>query len=157
MAVNKLIHEQGKYLDVTPFHGKYCTINMIGQDVGYARVGIISSGREFILFQFRGRRGLAAKAYVKDITEVRMTPRLLKKEPELVVEDWDEEVNPFCYFAGERCDIHMHQTRLFEATPGFFKAKILYVDQQNYLIRIKENSRQFNVQIPMICGIMEST
>ena len=38
-----------------------------------------------------------------------------------------------------------------------FKAKILYVDQQNYLIRIKENSRQFNVQIPMICGIMEST
>ena len=34
MAANKLIHEQGKYLDVTPFHGKYCTINMIGQDVG---------------------------------------------------------------------------------------------------------------------------
>ena len=57
MAANKLIHEQGKYLDVTPFHGKYCTINMIGQDVGYARVGIISSGREFILFQFRGRGG----------------------------------------------------------------------------------------------------
>ena len=157
MAANKIVREQGKYLDVTPFHGKYCTINMLGQDVGYARVGIISSGRDFILFQFHGRRGLAAKAFVKDITEVRMPGRAMKKETELVVEDWDEDVNPFCYFVGERCDIHMHQTRMFEATPGFFKAKILYVDSQNQLIRIKENSKQFNVQIPMICGIMESS
>ena len=92
MAANKIVREQGKYLDVTPFHGKYCTINMTGQDVGYARVGIISSGRDFILFQFHGRRGLAAKAFIKDITEVRMTERMLKKEPELVVEEWDEDV-----------------------------------------------------------------
>ena len=157
MAANKIVREQGKYLDVTPFHGKYCTINMLGQDVGYARVGIISSGKDFILFQFRGKRGLAAKAFVKDITEVKISERALKKETELVVEEWDEDVNPFCYFVGERCDIHMHQTRMFEATPGFFKAKILYVDNQYQLIRIKENSKQFNVQIPMICGIMESS
>lgn len=156
MAGNKLIHEPGKELDVTSFHGKYCTITMLGQDVGYARVGIISSGKDYILFQFRGRKGLAAKAYIKSIEEVKMTARMLKKETELVAEDWDDDVNPFCYFVGERCDIHMHQTRMFEATPGFFGAKVLYVDDPNSLIRIKENSKQFNVRIPMICGIMES-
>ena len=157
MAANKIVHEKAMYFDVTPFHGKYCTINLVGQDVGYARVGIISSGKEYILFQFRGKRGLVPKAYIKDIVEVRMTERRLRKETELIVEEWDEDVNPFCYFVGERCDIHMHQTRMFEATPGFFGAKVLYVDEQNQLIRIKENSKQFNVRIPMICGIMESS
>lgn len=156
MAANKLVHEPGREFDCTSLHGKYCTITMIGQDVGYARVGIISSGRDYILFQFRGKRGLAAKAYVKHIVEVKMTERMLKKETELVVEEWDEEVNPFCYFVGERCDLHVHQTRMFEAAPGFFAAKILYVDDRNGLIRIKENSKQFNVKQHMICGIMES-
>ncbi|MCD8132725.1 MAG: hypothetical protein LUE19_02590 [Clostridiales bacterium] len=156
MAEKKWIHESGKDFDCTALHGKYCTINMVGQDVGYARVGIVSSGPQYLLFQFRGKRGLAAKAFIKDITEVKMTERKLKKETELIVEDWDEDVNPFCYFVGDRCDIHMHQTRLFEATPGFFGAKLLYVDSQNQLIRIKENSKQFNVSISMICGIMQS-
>ncbi len=156
MAANKLIHESGVPFDCRAFHGKYANIDMTGQDVGYARVGIISSGKDFILFQFRGKRGLAAKAYTKSLTEVKMTERKLRKETELIVEDWDEEVNPFCYFVGDRCDIHMHQTRMFEATPGFFGAKILYVDQQNGLIRIKENSKQFNVSISMICGIMQT-
>ncbi|MCD8217337.1 MAG: hypothetical protein LUD01_04720 [Clostridiales bacterium] len=156
MAANRIMHESGKAFDCSPFHGKYATIDMTGQDVGYARVGIVSSGRDYILFQFRGKRGLAAKAYIKSLTEVRMTERMLRKETELKTEDWDEEVNPFCYFVGERCDIHMHQTRMFEATPGFFGAKILYVDQQNGLIRIKENSKQFNVSMSMICGIMQT-
>ncbi len=155
--VNKLIREPGQPFDCTAFHGKYCTISMVGQDVGYARVGIISSGENYILFQFRGKRGLANKLFIKDITEVRMTERMLKKESPLVVEEWDEDVNPYCYFVGDRCDIHLHQTRLFEATPGFFGAKILYVDGQNQLIRIKENSKQFNVSLARICGIMQST
>ncbi|MCD8366008.1 MAG: hypothetical protein LUC83_09440 [Clostridiales bacterium] len=157
MAANRIIHEQGEIFDCSSFHGKYATIDMTGQDVGYARVGIISSGKDYILFQFRGRRGLAAKAYVRSLTEVKLTERMRKKETELITENWDEDVNPFCYFVGDRCDIHMHQTRMFEATPGFFGAKILYVDQQNSLIRIKENSKQFNVSIPMICGIMQTT
>jgi len=156
MAANRIMHESGMPFDCSSFHGKYVTIDMTGQDVGYARVGIVSSGKDYLLFQFRGKRGLAAKTYIKSLTEVRMTERMLRKETDLVVEDWDEEVNPFCYFVGERCDIHMHQTRMFEATPGFFGAKILYVDQQNGLIRIKENSKQFNVSISMICGIMQT-
>ncbi len=156
MAANKWIHEAGEKFDCTPIHGKYCTINMAGQDVGYARVGVISSGPGYILFQFRGKKGLAATNYITDIVEVRMTDRMLEKEGELVVEDWDYDTNPFRRFVGIRCDIHMHQTRMFEATPGFFGAKILYVDEQNQLIRIRENTSQFNVSIPMICGIMES-
>ena len=43
MAANKIVHEPGKYFDCTSMHGKWCTITMVGQDVGYARVGIISS------------------------------------------------------------------------------------------------------------------
>lgn len=155
MAANRLVHESGKEFDCSSFHGRYCTITMTGQDVGYARVGIISSDSQYILFQFRGKRGLAAKRYIRDITEVRMTERMLKKETELVVEDWNDAIHPFSYFVGERCDIHMHQTRMFEATPGFFGAKILSVDEANHLIRIRENSRQFQVRIPMICGIMQ--
>ncbi|MCC8017046.1 MAG: hypothetical protein LUC32_06370 [Clostridiales bacterium] len=156
MAANKRVHEPGKEFDCSGFHGKYATINMSGQDVGYARVGIIWSDRNYILFQFRGRYGLANKAYVKDITEVRMTERMLRKETPLEVCPWSEHFNPYLRFVGQRCDIHMHQTRMFEASPGFFGAKILYLDRENGLIRIKENSKQFNVSIAMICGIMES-
>ncbi len=157
MAAKKWIHESGKKFDCTPLIGKYCTINMTGQDVGYARVGVISAGPEYILFQFRGRKGLAAIHFITDIAEVKLTDRMLGKEGELVTEDWDFSVNPFRRFVGIRCDIHMHQTRMFEATPGFFEAKVLYVDEKNQLIRIRENSNQFNVSIPMICGIMETT
>ncbi len=156
MNKNKLVHTADTYFDCTDFHGKYATINMTGQDVGYARVGIVSSGKDFILFQFRGRRGLAAKTYITDMREVKMTPRALKKETPLTVEPWDEDVHPFCFFVGERCDIQLHQTRMFEAVPGFFGARILYVDQQNGLIRIKENGKQFNVSIARICGLMQS-
>ncbi len=155
MAADRLVHVSGKEFDCSSFHGRYCTINMTGQDVGYARVGIVSSNPQYILFQFRGKRGLAAKPFIKDIKEVKMTERMLRKETELIPEEWDEDVNPFCRFVGERCDIHMHQTRMFEATPGFFGAKILYVDERNHLIRIKENSKRFNVSISMICGIMQ--
>ncbi len=158
MAAKKWIHESGKNFDCTPIHGKYCTINMTGQDVGYARVGVVSSGPRFILFRFRGRQGLAAKVYITDIVEVKMTERMKKKEgEELIAEEWDEQINPFRRFVGQRCDIHMHQTRLFEATPGFFGAKVLSVDDMNQLIRIRDNDRQLNISIPMICGIMEST
>lgn len=155
MAVTKLVHEADKEFDCSLLHGKYATITMHGQDVGYARVGIVSSGGNYVLFRFRGRLGVAYKPYIKDITEVRMTERMLKKEPPFSVEAWDPELNPYFRFVGLRCDIHLHQTRMFEATPGFFRAKILYVDEQNGLIRIKENSKQFNVKMHMICGMLE--
>ena len=38
MAANKLVREPGKYFDCTSMHGKWCTITLVGQDVGYARV-----------------------------------------------------------------------------------------------------------------------
>ncbi len=157
MAAKRWIRESGKEFDCTPLIGKYCTINMTGQDVGYARVGVISAGPGYILFQFRGKKGLAPIQYITDIVEVKMTERMLGKETELVTEDWDFSENPFRRFVGIRCDIHLHQTRLFEATPGYFGAKVLYVDERNQLIRIRENGKQFNVSIPMICGIMETT
>lgn len=154
MAVNKIVHEPGIYFDCTPMHGRWCTITLVGQDVGYARVGIISSGRDYILFQYREKKGLVAKAYVKHIVEVKMNERKLKKEQELVVQEWDEDVNPFCYFMGKRCDIHVHQTRLFEASPGFFHAKIMFVGEN--IIRIQENSKDYNLNQYMICGMLES-
>ena len=83
-----------------------------------------------------------------------MNERKLRKQQELVVEEWDEDVNPFCYFVGKRVDIHVHQTRLFEASPGFFHAKILFVGEN--IIRIQENSKEYNVNQYMICGMMES-
>lgn len=98
MAANKLVREPGKYFDCTSMHGKWCTITLVGQDVGYARVGIISSGKDYILFQFRDKKGLVAKAYVKHIVEIKMNERKLKKEQELVVRDWEDGVNPFTYF-----------------------------------------------------------
>ena len=154
MAVNKIVHEPGKYFDCTSMQGKWCTSTMVGQDVGYARVGIISSGRDYILFQFRDKTGLVAKAYVKHIVEVKMNERKLKKEQELVVREWDDSVNPFTYFLDKRCDIHVHQTRLFEASPGFFHAKIMFVGEN--IIRIHENSKDYNLNQFMICGMMES-
>lgn len=117
-------------------------------------VGIISSGRDYILFQFRDKKGLVAKAYVKHIVEVKMNERKLKKEQELVVREWDDSVNPFTYFLDKRCDIHVHQTRLFEASPGFFHAKIMFVGEN--IIRIHENSKDYNLNQFMICGMMES-
>ncbi len=136
-----------------------CMVNgvrshLVGQDVGYARVGIISSGKDYILFQFRDKKGLVAKAYVKHIVEIKMNERKLKKEQELVVRDWEDGVNPFTYFLDKRCDIHVHQTRLFEASPGFFRAKIMFVGEN--IIRIRENSKDYNLNQFMICGMMES-
>ncbi len=155
MAAERLVHEANKPFDCTPFHGKYVTMDMTGQDVGFAGVGLISSGEEHLLFQYRGKRGLANKAYITRLTQVNLRPRQLKKETPLVAQPWDEDVNPFCYFVGERCDIHLHQTRLFEATPGFFGALILYVDLPNGLMRIKENGKQFNVSLSRICSIIQ--
>lgn len=154
MAANKLVREPGKYFDCTSMYGKWCTITLVGQDVGYARVGIISSGKDYILFQFRDKKGLVAKAYVKHIVEIKMNERKLKKEQELVVRDWEDGVNPFTYFLDKRCDIHIHQTRLFEASPGFFRAKIMFVGEN--IIRIRENSKDYNLNQFMICGMMES-
>ena len=154
MAANKLVREPGKYFDCTSMHGKWCMITLVGQDVGYARVGIISSGKDYILFQFRDKKGLVAKAYVKHIVEIKMNERKLKKEQELVVRDWEDGVNPFTYFLDKRCDIHVHQTRLFEASPGFFRAKIMFVGEN--IIRIRENSKDYNLNQFMICGMMES-
>ena len=154
MAANKLVREPGKYFDCTWMNGKWCTITLVGQDVGYASVGIISSGKDYILFQFRDKKGLVAKAYVKHIVEIKMNERKLKKEQELVVRDWEDGVNPFTYFLDKRCDIHVHQTRLFEASPGFFRAKIMFVGEN--IIRIRENSKDYNLNQFMICGMMES-
>lgn len=83
-----------------------------------------------------------------------MNERKLKKEQELVVREWDDSVNPFTYFLDKHCDIHVHQTRLFEASPGFFHAKIMFVGEN--IIRIHENSKDYNLNQFMICGMMES-
>ena len=154
MAASTLVRGPGKYFVCPSMHGKWCTITLVGQDVGYARVGIISSGKDYILFQFRDKKGLVAKAYVKHIVEIKMNERKLKKEQELVVRDWEDGVNPFTYFLDKRCDIHIHQTRLFEASPGFFRAKIMFVGEN--IIRIRENSKDYNLNQFMICGMMES-
>lgn len=154
MTANRIVREPGVYFDCTPMHGKWCTFTMEGKDIAYARVGVISSGRDYVLIQFRDKKGLVAKQYIKNIVEVRMTERMLKKEQELIPREWDESVNPFTWFQDERCDIHMHQTRLFEATPGFFRAKIEYVGEK--IIRIRENSKNYNVTQSMICALMES-
>lgn len=149
----KIIHEKGKYFDVTPMHGRFVNINMFNNDVGYAQVGIISSGRNYILFQFRNRLGLASKMYVENVEEVKMTPRKMKKQKEIIVRDWDEEKNPFELFLGHKCDIHVHSTNPFEGNPGFFAARILDVGD-NY-IQIRENSRYFNVSQYSICAMLE--
>ncbi len=149
----KIIHEQGVYMDCTPMHGKWCDIDLQGKDVGYAQVGIISSGKDYILFQYKDKRGLAPKRYIKQLREVKMTPWKLKRQQPLVAEPWDDSKNPFEWFLGKKCNIHVHQTRLFEASPGFFKAEILYVGQN--IIRFRENSQEYNLEQRMVCGIME--
>ena len=154
MAGNKLVRQPGVYLDVTPFHGKWITINMKGNDIGYAQVGVISSGKDFILFQYKDKTGLAAKAFIKDITEVKMSERKLKRQRELVTEEWDPTVNPFTRFLGKRCNIHVHATKLFEGNPGFFAARIDNVS--NGIVTIKENGKTFHVYQYMIVGLMES-
>ncbi len=152
--VNRLVHEPGKYLNVTPFHGKWATITLRGNDVGYARVGIISSGKDYIYFQFRERKGIVAKMYIKDIVEVPMNERKLRKEQELIVEDWNYDEDYFERFLGTRCDIHVHSTKMFEGNPGFFAARIL--DVSDHAIHIRENGKEFNVNRYMICGMLES-
>ena len=76
----KIIHEAGKYLDCTPMHGKWCDIVLMGNDVGYAQVGIISSGKSHILFQYRDKRGIVPKAYIKMLEDVRLTPGKMRKQ-----------------------------------------------------------------------------
>lgn len=149
----KIIHEEGKYMDCTPLHGRWCNIDLVGQDVGYAQVGIISSGKNHILFQYLGRRGVVPKMYVKQIEEVRISRRRLEKQGELVVEPWDDSVDPYSLFIEKKCDIHVHQTRLFEASPGFFSAEILFVGQNT--VRFKENSKEYTIRKNMICGMLE--
>lgn len=150
----KLIREMGKPLDCTPMHGKWCDIELLGRDIGYAQVGIISSGPHHIYFQFKDRRGVAPKMYVKQLTEVRMNNWKMKKQQPLVVEEWDESQHPYEKFLGRKCDIHVHQTQLFEGHPGFFAAEILYVG--NGIVRVREGSKIYNVNEHMICGMMES-
>ncbi len=149
----KIIHEAGKYLDCTPMHGKWCDIVLMGNDVGYAQVGIISSGKSHILFQYRDKRGIVPKAYIKMLEEVRMTPWKMRKQQELITEEWDDSVNPFERFLGKKCNIHMHQTRLFEANAGFFAAEVDFVGEN--IIRIQGGNQQYNIKQNMICGIME--
>ena len=151
---NRIVHEDGKYLDVTPFHGKWCTITMRGNDTGYAQVGIRASGKSYILFQYRDKTGIAAKMYIKDITEVRMPGWKRKRQQELAAEDWEEGDNPYSRFIGCYCDIHVHSTSLFEGNPGFFHARIL--DTEKGIVRIRENSKEYRVYQYMICGMMES-
>ena len=150
---DRIVYEEGKYLDVTPLHGKWCTIDMRGNDTGYAQVGIRASGKHYILFQYKDRIGIAAKMYIKDITEVRMPAWKLKRVPPLTVEDWDEGEEPFARFIGSNCDIHVHSTSLFEGNPGFFHARIL--DAEKGIVRIRENSKEYNVHQYMICGMLE--
>ncbi len=154
MRANKIVHEPGQPLDCRSMHGKYCTIDLIGKDVGYAQVGIVSSGERHIMFEYRGKRGLVPKMYVKSIVELRLSERKLDKLPRILVESWDEEVNPFLWFVGKKCDIHFHQTRMFEASPGLFGVEIMYVTGN--VMHVREGSREFNINIFSICGMMES-
>ncbi|MCU6763009.1 Uncharacterised protein [uncultured Roseburia sp.] len=150
----KIIHEPGVYMDCTPMHGKWCDIDLVGKDVGYAQVGIISSGKSHILFQYKNKRGIVPKAYIKQLREVRMTEWKRKRQQPLIIEDWDDTINPYEMFLGKKCDIHVHQTRLFEASPGYFKAEIMYVGEN--MIKFRENSQVYSLNEFSICGMMES-
>lgn len=141
-------------MDCTPMHGKWCDIDLVGKDVGYAQVGIISSGKSHILFQYKNKRGIVPKAYIKQLREVRMTEWKRKRQQPLIVEDWDDTINPYEMFLGKKCDIHVHQTRLFEASPGYFKAEIMYVGEN--MIKFRENSQVYSLNEFSICGMMES-
>lgn len=141
-------------MDCTPMHGKWCDIDLVGKDVGYAQVGIISSGKSHILFQYKNKRGIVPKAYIKQLREVRMTEWKRKRQQPLIIEDWDDTINPYEMFLGKKCDIHVHQTRLFEASPGYFKAEIMYVGEN--MIKFRENSQVYSLNEFSICGMMES-
>lgn len=150
----KIIREPGVYLDCTPMHGKWCDIELMGRDIGFAQVGIISSGKHHIYFQFKKKRGIAPKMFVKQLTEVRMGNFRLKRQEPLVVEEWDDSVHPYEKFLGKKCDIHVHQTQMFEGHAGFFAAEILHVGQG--IVQVREGSKIYNVNEHMICGMMES-
>ncbi|MBQ8662869.1 MAG: hypothetical protein IJ471_03335 [Eubacterium sp.] len=154
MAALKIVRESGKYFDCTPMHGKWCDIEMLGRDIGFAQVGIISSGPHHIYFQYKDKRGVAPKMFVKQLVEVKMGSWRLKRQQELVVEEWDDSVHPYERFIGCKCDIHVHQTQLFEGNSGFFNAEILEVG--NGVVKIREGSKIYPVNEHMICGMMES-
>ncbi len=151
---SKIVHEAGVYMDCTPMHGKWCNIDLVGKDVGYAQVGIISSGKDHILFQYKDKKGVVPKLYVKQLEEVRMTEWRLKRQQPLYTEDWDDTQHPYERFIGKRVDIHVHQTRLFEASPGYFHALILSV--RDNMVRFQENSQEYQLSIYAICGMLES-
>ena len=150
----KIKHEEGTYMDCSPMHGKWCNIDLVGQDVGYAQVGIITSGGDYILFQYKDKRGIVPKQYVKQLEEVRMSPRRLKRQQDLIVSEWDPELDPFTLFLEKDCDIHVHQTRMFEASPGFFRAHIMYVGPN--ILQFRENSKIMTIRRSSVCGMMES-
>lgn len=149
----KIVREPGTYLDVTPMHGKWCDIELLGRDIGFAQVGIISSGKHHIYFQFRQKRGIAPKMFVKQLVEVKMGRFRMRKQDPLIVEEWDDSVHPYERFLGKKCDIHVHQTQMFEGHAGFFDAEILYVGEG--IVRVREGSKIYNVNEHMICGMME--
>ena len=70
------------------------------------------------------------------------------------MEEWDDSVHPYERFIGCKCDIHVHQTQLFEGNSGFFNAEILEVG--NGVVKIREGSKIYPVNEHMICGMMES-
>ena len=152
---NKIVHEKGKAFDVSSMHGKWCNITFVGNDICYAQVGIIGSVRDYIYFQYKDRKGIAAKSFIKDLTECRMNERKLKRQQELIVEEnWDEGKNPYEMFLGKRCDIHIHSTHMFEGNPGLFAALILETEQGR--VTVKENGKTFDLNQYMITGMMES-
>lgn len=154
MAMLKIVRESGKEFDVTPMHGKWCDIELIGRDIGFAQVGIISSGPNHIYFQYRDKRGMVPKIFVKQLVERRMGSFQMRKQQPIVVEEWDDSIHPYEKFLGKKCDIHVHQTQLFEGNSGFFAAEIRYVGHG--IVQIRENSKIYSVNEPMICGMIES-
>lgn len=155
MAMLKLVRESGKPFDVSAMHGKWCDIELIGRDIGFAQVGIISSGPNHIYFQYKDKKGIVPKGYVKQLVERKMGSFRLKRQQPLVVEEWDASVHPMERFLGKKCDIHVHQTQLFEGSAGFFAAEIRYVG--NGIVQIRENSKIYSVNEHMICGMIESS
>lgn len=82
-----------------------------------------------------------------------MTPWKMRKQQELITEEWDDSVNPFERFLGKKCNIHMHQTRLLRQMPVFLPAEVDFVGEN--IIRIQGGNQQYNIKQNMICGIME--
>lgn len=154
MAAFKIVREMGTYFDATPMHGKWCDIECLGRDIGFAQVGIVSSGEHHILFQYKDKMGVVPKMFVKQLVEVKMGKWRLKKQQELIPQEWDDSEHPYARFVGKRCDIHVHQTQLFEGNAGFFAATVLEVG--NGIVRIQDGRKIYPVNEHMICGMMES-